>query len=90
MKDKNQKPFLIRDVSMDVTDRSGMPLRSDKDDTLNGTKSMEMKNLLEDKVLNNEKRIEIHKKTDRDFLIESIKCALPKDKRLNCKINLIK
>jgi len=51
---------------------------------------MEMKNLLEDKVLNNEKRIEIHKKTDRDFLIESIKCALPKDKRLNCKINLIK
>lgn len=84
------KPFIIKDSSIDVTDRSGMPLKSDKDDTINHTKSIEMKSLLEENKHSKEKRLEINKKTDRDFLIESIKCAIPKDKRLNCKIIFFK
>jgi hypothetical protein len=90
MKFKEKKPFYIKDASIDVTDRSGMPLKSDKDDTLNRTKSLEMRNFMDDKKHDKEKRIDINKKTDRYFLIESIKCALPKEKRLNCKIKLSK
>ena len=89
MKNNNNKPFIVRDASIDVSDRSGMPLRNDREETLNGTKSIEMKNYLEEKQQNKEKKIEIQKKTDRAFLIESIRCALPQDKRLNCKINCI-
>jgi hypothetical protein len=90
MKNKNakKKPFLIRDASIDVTDRSGVPLKSDNSNTFIGGKNIEMKNLVDERPSAKDKRIDINQKTDRDFLIESIKCAIPPDRRLNCKIQL--
>ena len=88
-KNANKKPFLIKDASLDVTDRSGARLKSDANNTFIEGKNIELKNLVDERPLAKDKKLEINRKTDREFLIESIKCAIPVDKRLNCKEEFI-
>jgi len=84
-KNENKKPFLIKDASLDVTDRSGARLKSDNSQTFIQGKNIEMKHLIDERPSAKDRKLEINRKTDRELLIESIKCAIPVDKRLNCK-----
>lgn len=85
IKNAKKKPFLIKDASLDVTDRSGARLKSDNSQTFIEGKNIEMKHLVDERPSGKDRKLEINRKTDREFLIESIKCAIPADKRLNCK-----
>ena len=85
MKNHKKKPFLQRDNSFDITNRSAMPLKN-IDNTIMPEKNIEMNNILVEKRIEEKvSELDKYRKTDREFLILSIKCAIPKKKKLNCK-----
>jgi len=85
MKNHVKKAYIVRDNSFDMTNRSAIPLKI-IDNTIIPEKNIEMKNLLADKRLDEKVvELEINRKTDRHFLFASIKCAIPKNEKLNCK-----